>query len=201
MIVSMEGNIGTGKSTLMAQLSHIIDCTIYPERLDDVFLKCLGDFNEDPARYAVPLQEHIMRMRIDLAKEIHGKEGLHIIERSVISDVVFASVMRSSHFIEQGFYNQYVVKARRELEERPLDLILYLRADAEVSFRRQLGRGREEESNVSLEYLTDLERSHNIWIPMHADYHNIAYKEIDYNTFVDPEEIANVIRERIKQIR
>lgn len=199
MIVSIEGNIGTGKSTLMAQLSHILDCTIYPERLDDVFLKCLGDFNEDPVRYAVPLQEHIMSMRIDLAKEIYGKEGLHIIERSVISDVVFASVMRNSHLIEQRFYNQYIVKARRELEERPLDLILYLRADAEVSFRRQLGRAREEESNVSLVYLADLKKSHDIWIPMHADYHNIPYEEVDYNTFIYPQEIADVIRKRVKE--
>jgi deoxyadenosine/deoxycytidine kinase len=201
MIISIEGSIGTGKSTLLAQLSHLLDCKIYPERLDDTFLKCLGDFNEDPQRYAAALQEHIMRMRIDLAKEIHGKEGLHIIERSVISDVVFSCVMVEARFLSQHFYNQYVVKARRELEERPLDLVIYLRADAEVSFRRQLGRSRAEESNVSLTYLQELADSHDIWIPMHTDYHNIAYEEIDYNTFVDPEEIANVIRERIKQIR
>ena len=198
MIVSIEGSIGTGKSTLLAQLSHLLDCKIYPERLDDAFLKCLGDFNEDPQRYAAALQEHIMRMRIALAKEIHGKEGLHIIERSVISDVVFSYVMCKDGFIDQRFYHQYVVKAREELEERPLDLVLYLRADAEVSFRRQLGRGREEESNVSLTYLQELADSHDIWIPMHADYHNIAYEEINYNTFVDPEEIADVIRKRIK---
>jgi deoxyadenosine/deoxycytidine kinase len=198
MIVSIEGSIGTGKSTLLAQLSHLLDCKIYPERLDDTFLKCLGDFNDDPTRYAAALQEHIMRMRVDLAKEIHDKEGLHIIERSVISDVVFSYVMRGNGFLEQRFYNQYIEKARRELEERPLDLVLYLRADAEVSFRRQLGRGREEESNVSLTYLQDLADSHDIWIPMHTDYHNIAYEEIDYNTFIDSEEIANVIRKRIK---
>jgi hypothetical protein len=198
MIVSIEGSIGTGKSTLLAQLSHILDCKIYPERLDDTFLKCLGDFNRDPHRYATALQEHVMRMRIDLAKEIQDKEGLHIIERSVISDVVFSYVMKGDGFLEQRFYNQYIEKARRELEERPLDLVLYLRADAEVSFLRQLDRGREEESNVSLEYLTNLERSHDIWIPMHTDYHNIPYEEIDYNTFIDPQEIADVIRKRIR---
>ncbi len=198
MIISIEGSIGTGKSTLLNNLKDILDVEIHPEKLDEAFLKCLGDFNEDPIRYAAALQEHIMRMRVALAKEIHGSKKVHIIERSVISDVVFAYVMVSDGFIDQRFYHQYVVKARRELEERPLDLVLYLRTDAEVSFRRQLERGREEESNVSLTYLQDLADSHDIWIPMHVDYHNIAYEEVDYNTFIDPEEIANVIRKRIK---
>ena len=112
--------------------------------------------------------------------------------------MVFSYVMRGNGFLEQKFYNQYIEKARRELEERPLDLVLYLRADAEVSFRRQLGRARAEESNVSFTYLLDLERSHNIWIPMHVDYHNMPYEEIDYNTFIDPQEIADVIRKRIR---
>lgn len=200
MIVSIEGNIGSGKSTLLEKLSHILDCKVYPEKLDETFLERLSDFNRDPLRYAQALQEHIMNMRIALAKELYGKEGLHIIERSVISDVVFAHVMERDGHIDQTFYHQYVLLARRELEERPLDLVLYLRTDAEVSFRRQLERAREEESNVSLEYLQALEKSHNIWLPMHTHYHNINYEEIDYNTFIDPKEIANVIRKRIKQL-
>jgi deoxycitidine kinase/deoxyguanosine kinase len=198
MIISIEGNIGIGKSTLLDNLKDILDAEIHPEKLDDAFLKCLGDFDKDPQRYAPALQEHIMNMRIALAKETHGSDKIHIIERSVISDVVFSYVMCGDGFIDQRFYHQYVVKAREELEERPLDLILYLRTDPEVSFRRQLGRAREEESNVSLDYLTKLSRSHDIWIPMHASYHHTFYEEIDYNTFVDPEEIANVIRKRIR---
>jgi thymidylate kinase len=43
-------------------------------------------------------------------------------------------------------------------------LILYLRTPAEVCLQRIHERGRAEESNISLEYLLQLERLHDEWL-------------------------------------
>ena len=172
---------------------------IHPELLDDTFLERLGDFNEDPQRYSVPLQEHITGMREELGERIHGDDKTHIIERSVISDKVFSSAMFEQGLIDQRFYGVYTDRVCRELEKHPIDLVVYLRADPEVSFRRQLGRGREEESNVSIEYLQLLHKHHEIWIPNYVEYFNTGYLEVDYNTFKKPEEIRDAIEERIRE--
>ncbi len=198
MIITVEGSIGTGKSTLLTNLKEIMDVQIHPEELDETFLELLGRYNDSPIDGAEPLQEHIMSMRIALAEKLEGQGGIHVIERSVISDVVFADVMKKAGDICPVFYGNYLSRAERELSTRKIDLILYLRADAEVSFRRQLGRGRIEESNVSLDYLNKLYKSHEDIIPMFADMYDIAYEEIDYNTFPDPEVIKNVIEKRIR---
>jgi deoxyadenosine/deoxycytidine kinase len=44
------------------------------------------------------------------------------------------------------------------------DLTLYLRTPAEVCLQRIRTRGRAEESNITLEYLLQLERLHDDWL-------------------------------------
>ncbi len=198
MIISVEGNIGTGKSTLLNKLKEIMDIEIHLETLDNAFLERLSDFNLDPQRYAQPLQEHITSMRENLMAEIYDDDKIHIIERSVISDKAFSSAMLEYRFITQRFYNLYTHRINEEMFKHPMDMVIYLKADPERSFFRQLGRGREEESSLDLQYINRLNDHHNVWIPNYIEYYNIKdYLEINYNNFsTGLEEIKNALRKR-----
>jgi deoxyadenosine/deoxycytidine kinase len=198
MIISVEGNIGAGKSTLLNKLKEIMDVEIHLETLDNTFLEKLRNFNIDPQRYAQPLQEHITSMRENLMSEIYGDDKIHIIERSVISDKAFSSTMLENQHITQRFYNLYTHRINAEIFKHPLDMVIYLKTDPERSFFRQFERGREEESSVDLQYITQLNKHHNIWIPNYVEYYNIKnYVEINYNNFsTGLEEIKYALRKR-----
>ena len=90
--ISLEANIGVGKSTLLPLLAKELDVNHVEEDLseDSSFLKALGEYNKDSST-AIDLQLTINKYRVKVAKET--LMGVHLVERSMLSDLVFAKVM------------------------------------------------------------------------------------------------------------
>lgn len=90
-----------------------------------------------------------------------------ILERSIFCDrYVFAEncyrsglITLAEHQLYRGMWDFVVDKYCDEP-----DLILYLRTPADVCMERIKSRGREEESNIPLEYLLQLEELHDEWL-------------------------------------
>jgi len=46
----------------------------------------------------------------------------------------------------------------------PVDLVIYLRADPEVCLQRVKSRARQEESSITVEFLTAIHKRHEEWL-------------------------------------
>lgn len=184
-IVSIEGNIGSGKSTLMANLKKY-----YQSKQDDIvtnilFLKepvdeweqivdengvtMLEKFYANQEKYSFPFQmmAYISRLNIlrNLLKTIDQKSSVKTIiitERSLYTDkLVFAKMLYDSKKIEHINYQIYLKWFETFSEEFPVHKIVYVKTDAEVCHSRIVKRSREGETNIELEYLKNC-----------CDYHN-----------------------------
>lgn len=183
-IVSIEGNIGSGKSTLMANLKKYYEMNAddqtnilflkepvdeWEQIVDENGVTMLEKFYANQEKYSFPFQmmAYISRLNIlrNLLKTIHQKSSVKTIiitERSLYTDkLVFAKMLYDSKKIEHINYQIYLKWFETFSEEFPVHKIVYVKTDAEVCHSRIVKRSREGETNIELDYLKNC-----------CDYHN-----------------------------
>jgi deoxyadenosine/deoxycytidine kinase len=169
-MIFVEGNIGTGKSTLLTQLSA--HCKVILEPVDEwTQMKnangknILEEFYSDPVRNAYLFQSIAFRSRM---KNIVNKcDDTCFVERSIYTDRnVFAKTCREDGLIGDIEWNDYVSWfdwLTTEFQVQPKGFV-YLRCEPEVSLTRIKKRNRPGEENISLEYLKKLHAKHDEWL-------------------------------------
>ena len=190
--ISLEANIGVGKSTILPLIAEELRLLPVVEDLgsDSAFLVALGNFNRDPS-LALDLQLTINDYRAALARKTTFDQ--HIVERSMLSDMVFTKVMHDRGDISLGDFKLFNATASHRLSIFKPRIAVHLMCDPEVAFNRMLGRGRAEESNNDLEYITQLENAHMDMLPDLCWNFSIPLIQIDYTNYGDPKEIAHSI--------
>ena len=191
--ISLEANISVGKSTLLPKLAKELDMNHIPEDLgaDGDFIKALAEFNEDPDK-AIDLQITINEYRVKVAKETFI--GEHIVERSMLSDLVFAKVMNDRGDISNGDYKLFTALAEVKISMLPPEMVVYLYCDPVVAYRRMKDRNRPEESNNTLEYLMELGYAHDDMLPDLCDKFDIPLLRLDYTHFMNPKDVSHAIK-------
>jgi len=175
-IISLDGNIGVGKTTLLSAIrDRFPNVLIVPEPVDtwtslkdEAGKNLLELFYEDKRRWAYTFQNAAILSRLRLLQEAvaSAKPGQIILtERSVLTDkFVFAEMLRSSNemnVLEGSLYNMWYNTFATML---PMAGILYVTTGVDVAKERILKRGRQGEALISDEYLQALDRQHNAWI-------------------------------------
>jgi deoxyadenosine/deoxycytidine kinase len=175
-IISLDGNIGVGKTTLLSAIrNRFPDILIVPEPVDtwtglkdESGKNLLELFYEDKKRWAYTFQNAAILSRLRLLQEAvaSAKPGqLILTERSVLTDkFVFAEMLRSSgdmNVLEGSLYNMWYSTFASCL---PMAGILYVDTGVDVAKERIQKRGRQGEESISIEYLTALDRQHRAWI-------------------------------------
>ena len=170
MLVALQGNLGSGKSTILRQL-QLEGYTVVPEPVHiwDTYIhngqSLLQLFYADPARYGFTLQIMIM---LNFVKSIENAcataKGIVILERSpVASYKIFVT-----RLVEAGFMSQVELTLYQELFHALIPhyniVNIYLRTDPTIAHRRVQLRNRLGEESVSLDYLHALHRLHEIWL-------------------------------------
>jgi len=179
MLIAIEGNIGTGKTTIIEFLKkHYASdpsVTFIEEPLEKwLNLKdtdgqnILGKFYETPERWSYSFQMHAFITR---AKDIIAKDSLSntiIIERSIMTDRnVFTSLLKDSGKIselEWQLYEEWFNWLTDHFKSITPDSYIYLKADPQISYQRMVNRTRDEENNVSFEYIKSVSDKHNTWL-------------------------------------
>lgn len=169
-IVSIEGNIGSGKSTMLKYFEKYNDVELIPEPVakwcDVKGHNLLGKLYEDPKRWSFQFQSYVQLTRLQLLKKPTDC-SVKIIERSIQNNRFC--------FLENAKKEGSLCGAELEvlfswydwLDNNlgiPLDLIVYLRTTPDVAHNRLKKRGRKEEAGVPVEFIEGLHQSYEDWL-------------------------------------
>jgi deoxyadenosine/deoxycytidine kinase len=212
MLLSIEGNIGSGKSTFCKYLkdhfSHYCnrpqDVNVYfvDEPVDtwlsikDTDGNLLDHFYKSPEKYSYCFQmtAYISRLT-DLKRVLNNANSTDIIimERSVFSDYnVFAKMLYDSGTINEIEYQSYMMWFNHFLDDLPKIFFVYLKTNFDKCHERVLTRSRKEEKTVSLEYLEQCEKYHETWLKSES---NILVFDGNADTTAHPEYL-DILKQR-----
>src|SRR5512143_3113030 len=162
--VAVAGNIGVGKSTLVAMLCKRLEWQPFYEPVSDN--PYLADFYADMRAWAFHSQVFFLTRRLRAHVELTQFAGSVVQDRSVYEDAeIFAQNLYLQGHIQERDYQTY-----RELYETavqllpPPDLMIYLRASVPTLLQRISSRGRDYERTIAPEYLQSLNDLYESWI-------------------------------------
>lgn len=154
--ISIEGNIGCGKSSIISRLCQEERLPVFLEPVEE-WKEWLTEFYKDPERWRMSFNINVLLS----FEKWKNNNFLAVYERSPISNRhVFTKLQHdegSMTDLELNLFDQLYSK----LAWTP-DIIIYIRTDPEVSHTRMQKRGRECENGVTLEYLTSLHKRYDM---------------------------------------
>jgi deoxyadenosine/deoxycytidine kinase len=179
LIVTIEGNIGGGKSTLLKKLKEYYDSefndedyhiefldepvkiweSIQDENGSNILEKFYGD--QETFSFSFQIVACVSRFKVikDALKKIKlqniNKKVIFITERSLYTDkMVFARMLYESDKISYINYQIYLNLFDTFSEDFPIHKVIYVKTSPERCHSRILKRSRDGEANIPLEYLT-----------------------------------------------
>ena len=168
-VFSIEGNIGSGKSTLIEKLKNIENVYFLPEPVDtwntvtDLSgVTILEKYYQDQEKYAFPFQMMAYITRLSLIRAA-PEDCIIFTERCVFTDrEIFAKMLYDSGKIDHISYSIYN-KWFDEFNEHALSGIVYIQTSPETCFNRIITRNRKGET-IPLSYLQNCHNYHEKWI-------------------------------------
>ena len=175
-IISIEGNIGSGKSTLVEALRQKFEgirnvcflqepVDIWNTIKDKGGNTMLTKFYADPKKYSFAFQMMAYISRLSLLKKALSKDyDIIVVERSMYTDkMVFAKMLYDDGNIEEVEYQIYNKWFDEFINDLPPIDIIYVSTTPNVAKERVDKRAREGE-NIPIEYLQSCHIYHENWI-------------------------------------
>jgi deoxyadenosine/deoxycytidine kinase len=179
LLVSIDGNIGSGKSTTWDMLKqayagrddvHFVEepVGLWDNIKDAQGVPILTNFYKDHKAYAFRFQMMAYISRLALLRQTvrdnAGRCRVIITERSVDTDRnIFAKMLYDSGDIAHDEYTIYNMWFDEFVRDLPVAGLVYIRADPETCMERITRRGREGET-IPLEYIQKCHDYHDEWI-------------------------------------
>lgn len=163
--VTIEGNIGAGKTTLSHLLSkHYNARLILEEFADNPFLP---KFYENPGQYAFPLELFFMAERYKQLKELLQTKD--IFQQITISDYLFTKCLlfAKANLPDEEFrlYQKLFEIINPQIVQP--ELLIYLHAPVNKLQENIKKRNREYEQNIPNDYLFNLQETYTQYIKQH----------------------------------
>ena len=209
VIVSIEGNIGVGKSTLIEKLSEIPGLNVASEpiqewqSIDHPYergrkINLFELMYKNKQRYTFPFEVFVMLTQ--LRQHMEATHKVRVIERAL------GSLMFIRHAAECGNLSPTEVATLNEWKNfiyvHPKinmgpKLVVYLKATPEKALQRIRSRGRPEERDIDLRFLREIHKLHEDWL-----IHRTICTELDLKILVinvDDENEADANYEIVKR--
>ena len=203
-IVSIEGNIGSGKSTILellkqrfednksvAFLSEPVD--VWREIKDSDGVDLLTNFYKNQEKFSFHFQmaAYISRISAITKLQQNPEIKLIVVERSIWTDKnIFAKMLYDDGKISQLEYNIYLKWFDEFSKLINHALNIYIKTKPEVAFERVKKRNRSGET-IPLEYLQKCHKYHNDWLNYNSHILNGNIELPDEGNVSIVEEIIN----------
>ena len=178
-IFTIEGNIGSGKSTLVKKLKKTFDnidnikiiflqepVSVWENIKDKNGKNIIEKYYENQKKYAFSFQMMAYISRIHQIKDVlkTNKNVIIISERSIFTDKeIFAKMLYDDNKIEEIEYNIYLKWFDEFVKDIPISGIIYVKTNPEICEKRVIKRNRKGET-IPLSYLQNCHRYHENWL-------------------------------------
>ncbi|MEM9991089.1 MAG: deoxynucleoside kinase [Bacteroidota bacterium] len=165
--IAIEGNIGTGKTTLAKMLAADFQAELLLEQFsDNPFLQ---SFYQQPERYALPVELFFMAER---HQQLHQRSTQKAVNTPLlISDYCFEKTLlfAKNNLSEAEFDLFYrLFQALNTTSTQP-DILIFLQRPVQVLLQQIRQRGRVFEANIDAHYLNALESAYFNFLESIAD--------------------------------
>jgi deoxyadenosine/deoxycytidine kinase len=177
MLISIEGNIGSGKSTLVEYLKSLGTYIFVDEPVNEWLsikdkdgcnaLECFYK-NQKENAFCFQILAYITRLKklMDKIKET-PKDVIIITERSIETDRnVFAKMLYEDGFLSSIEWETYNYWFNTFKDVSKVDLIIYIKTSPEKCLERINKRNRVEENSIKIDYLEKCNKYHNDWLQL-----------------------------------
>ena len=189
--VAIEGNIGSGKTTLAKMIAADFNANLILERFSDNSF--LPKFYKDPEKYAFPLEMSFLADRYQQLKSDGVSQNLFktftIADYFIDKSLIFArNNLQKDEF---SLYSRLFEIINSSLPKPALIVYLYNSVDQVLAFIKQ--RGRPYEQEIKLEYLEKIQEGYFNYfkhykesIILIVDTRNIDFveNELDYKNLL-----------------
>lgn len=192
--IAVEGAIGAGKTTVVERLAERLEAnTVLEDWATNPFLR---SFYEGADGAAFQLELFFLLLRYRQQQELVQRQ---LFAQATLCDYVFEKSRLFAYLnlddSELLIYEK-LFSLLSESTPKP-DLVVYLQAPTEILMKRVKTRGRSEESGLSEDYMTELNRAYN-----HYFFHYNATPLLVVNTAdVDFANSSEDLDDLLRQIR
>lgn len=160
-LITIEGNIGAGKTTLSTILAARLNARLVLEQFSDN--PFLPKFYTDPAKYAFPLELFFMAERFKQLKELTQPD---MFQQVTVSDYLFVKCLLFAKVNlpaeEYQLYKKLFDIIHQQM--RFPDILIFLQAPVEKLQENIRKRGRDYEQNISESYLQEIQDAYLSYI-------------------------------------
>lgn len=192
--ITVEGNIGAGKTTLAEMLAaHYQSKLILEAFADNPFLP---DFYKHPKQYAFPLELFFMAERYQQLKKLTASPDLFI--KNTISDYLFIKSLLFAKINLEGDEIALYERLFHIIHSRipQPDLLIYLHVPIFRLLQNIQKRGRDYEKNIQADYLEKLQTIYLNYIRNQAD--NVLLIDVSDSDFQNQPSIFQTIVQSIE---
>lgn len=161
--ITVAGNIGVGKSTLVELLTAQQGWEpVYEAVAENPYL---ADFYADMGRWSFQSQVFFLSRRLQQHHTLLQNPRPTIQDRSVYEDAeIFArNLMLQGNMSQRDWAVYHELYQTMATLLRPPDLVVYLKASVETLQKRIAQRGRAYEEGISADYLAQLNTLYDAW--------------------------------------
>ena len=202
MHIAIAGNIGAGKTSLTELLAKHYNWE--PHFEDVIDNPYLDDFYTHMERWSFNLQIYFLKSRFNQLLKFSEQKKTIIQDRTIYEDAhIFAPNLNAMGLMNQRDFNNYLelFKLMESLIKGP-DLLIYLRSSIPNLVNKIHKRGREYETNISIDYLSRLNERYEAWVSKYDK--ELIIIDVDSLDFVenkkDLDSIINQIDPKLKSI-
>jgi deoxyadenosine/deoxycytidine kinase len=164
--ITIEGNIGAGKTTLAGLLSSKLNARLVLEEFaDNPFL---AKFYENPAQYAFSVELFFMAERFKQLKDLLSQQDLF--QNVTVSDYLFTKCLLFAKVnlpVDEFRLFQRLFEMMQPQLLQP-DLLIYLHAPVNKLQENIKKRNRSYEQNIKDDYLFEIQQTYTHYIKQHS---------------------------------